>query len=73
MSGETQVAKQLVSDAMAQAKTNPQFDQDTLGRALIAAVIEHYLQYRKPDDVKQELQFTIDNLDEDEFVVTRGC
>ncbi len=73
MSGETQTAKQLVADAMAQAAADPHLDQDTMGRALINAVIEQYLGYRKLGDVKQELQFTIDNLDADEFVITRGC
>jgi len=73
MSGENQVAKKLVTDAMTEAGNNPQHDQDSMGRAIIAAVIEHYKSYRKIDDISQELQFTIDNLDEDEFVITRGC
>jgi hypothetical protein len=73
MSGASQVAKKLVADSMAQAAADPHLDQDSMGRAIITAVIEHYLQYRKLGDVKQELQFTIDNLDEDEFVITRGC
>ena len=73
MSGESQIAKQAVTEAMAQAQSDPHLDQDTMGRAILNAVIEHYLGYRKLDDVKQEIQFTLDNLDEDEFVITRGC
>ena len=73
MSGENQFAHQLVADAMEQASNNPHFDQDTLGRAIIAAVLRHYASYRKISDIKQELEFTIDNLDADEFVITRGC
>lgn len=69
MSGEVQEAKKRVGDAM----QDSQFDRDSMGRALINAVIERYLEYRSPQDIASELQFLIDNLDEDEFVITRGC
>lgn len=69
MAGEFAHAKQLVEQAM----TQDGFDKNTMGQALIAAVLEQYRAYRKLADVKSELQFTIDNLDEDEFVITRGC
>ena len=72
MSGETQAARQLIADAMAQAESN-RFDRNVLGRAIINAAIADCLTRRSPEDLRQELQFTIDNLGEDEFVITRGC
>lgn len=73
MGGETQAARQLISSAMAQADADPHMDRDSMGRAIINAVIEHYFSYRKLSDIQQELQYTIDNLDADDFVITRGC
>ena len=73
MSGENTYAKDLVAKAIIEANTNPQFDPDSMGRAILGAVIAHYQSYRKTEDIAQELQFTIDNLGEDEFVITRGC
>ncbi len=73
MSGENTFAKELVAKAIEEANNNPQFDQDAMGRAIVSAVIAHYQSYRKADDITQELQYVIDNLDEDEFVITRGC
>lgn len=69
MSGEVQHAKQLIAGAMDDSR----FDRDTMGRAIINAVIERYQEYRGAADIASELQFIIDNLDEDEFVITRGC
>jgi hypothetical protein len=64
MPGEVKEAKRLVAKAM----TNEAFDKDTMGRAIINAVIERYGEYRSSADVASELQFIIDNLGEDEFV-----
>lgn len=61
----TQTVKKLMSD--------PAFDRDSMGRAIINAVIQHYGEYRSVKDIASELQYLVDNLDEDEFVITRGC
>lgn len=73
MTNVTSYARQLVDEAMAKADQEPNFDRDMVGRAIITAVIDSYKAYRKPKDIAEELQYTIDNLDEDEFVITRGC
>ena len=44
-----------------------------MGRALISSVIEEFAAYRSTRDIAAELQYLIDNLDEDTFVITRGC
>lgn len=73
MTSEVSYAKQLVADAMQHADNENTFDKDSMGRAIINAVIEEYSQYRKVSDITSELQYIVDNLDEDEFVITRGC
>jgi hypothetical protein len=41
--------------------------------ALISAVLSEFATYRSSDDIAAELHYLIDNLDEDTFVITRGC
>jgi len=73
MPSEHILARQLVEQAMKEADQNPAFDRDMMGRAILNAVIAAFAEYRKPDDVASELRYLADNLDEDEFVITRGC
>lgn len=73
MSGERQIAVELVARAMAAAEEDPNQDKDSMGRALIHAVLAEFARYRRADDVAQELQYLADNLEEEDFVVTRGC
>ena len=73
MSGEFNYASRIVEEAMEEARARPQFSEDSMGRALVGAVLAYYGTYRKPADIANELQFLIDTLPDDEIVVTRGC
>jgi hypothetical protein len=73
MSGEAQIARELVRRAMEAAAQDPTHDKDGMGRALISAVLAEFATYRSTSDIAAELQYLIDNLDEDTFVITRGC
>jgi hypothetical protein len=73
MAGEAPYAQQIVTDAMKHADNEPSLSKDAMGRAIINAVLSEYRQYRTVADIASELQYIIDNLDEDEFVITRGC
>jgi hypothetical protein len=73
MSGEAEVARELVRQAMAAAEQDPKHDKDAMGRALISAVLAEYASYRSTSDIAAELRYLIENLDEDMLVVTRGC
>lgn len=69
MTNEVTKAQQLVQSIM----NHPDADKDSAGRAIINAVIEQYKSYRSAEDIASELNYLADNLDEDEFVITRGC
>jgi hypothetical protein len=73
MSGEAEIARELVHQAMAAAEQNAKRDKDAMGRALISAVLAEYTSYRSTSDIAAELRYLIENLDEDMLVVTRGC
>lgn len=73
MSGETQVAEKLVAEAMATVDQDPKQDRNAMGRALILATLERLMQDRPLSDVVSEMEYLLENLDEDDFVITRGC
>jgi hypothetical protein len=73
MVGEVSFAQKIVTDAMAHAGNEPALSKDAMGRAIINAVLDEYRQYRTTADIASELQYIVDNIDEDEFVITRGC
>jgi hypothetical protein len=73
MAGESPYAQQLVTQAMQHADREPTLSKDAMGRAIINAVLDEYRKYRTSQDIGSELQYIVDNLDEDEFVITRGC
>ncbi|MFZ5652975.1 MAG: hypothetical protein ACOY42_01030 [Pseudomonadota bacterium] len=73
MAGEHAQARELVAAAFAAAGERPEMSPDAMGRALIQAVVERYLAYRSLDDVRSELAYLAESLDDAEPVVTRGC
>ena len=64
---------QQVRDVGKKLMNNADADKDSVGRAIINAVIGQYQTYRSAEDIASELQYLADNLDGDEFVITRGC
>ncbi len=73
VSGESVYANKIVEKAWQDATGRAEMDSDAMGRAIIQAVVERYLQYRTIGDVGQELEYLVESMDDDEPVVTRGC
>jgi hypothetical protein len=73
MSGEAEIARELVRKVMTAAEQDPKQDKDAMGRALLAALLAELATFRPASDIAAELQYLMDNLDEDTFVITRGC
>ncbi len=73
VSGESVYANKIVEKAWQDATDRAEMDSDAMGRAIIQAVVERYLQYRTIGDVGQELEYLVESMDDDEPVVTRGC
>ena len=73
MSGESSHARAVVLQVLDDAESRPDMDRDAMGRAVILAVVDQYLGYRSVEDVRQELEYLAESLDDDDPVVTRGC
>ncbi|WP_420588839.1 hypothetical protein [Bacterioplanoides sp.] len=71
MSGELHLIKELLAelDDSTDKQLNPQYAEDLLFTELLTRLGQR----RKASDILQQAQYHLDNLDQDEFVVTRGC
>ena len=67
------IAKQHLDAGLAEAKSN-NIDVNAYGQALVWKLFELYKESgRKADDINNEIQFTLENLDDDgTFHVTRN-
>lgn len=73
MSGEHQAAEQILNSALTQADNDPSMSRDALANALLGQLLSEQSKTRNKADLMSFIEFQLDNLSEDEFVVTRGC
>lgn len=73
MSGESTYAKKVMENVIEEAESNPQYLPDAMSRALMSALIAHFQTHRENADIVSELNSIIDNIGDDELVITRGC
>ncbi|WP_419812385.1 hypothetical protein [Bacterioplanoides sp.] len=71
MSGELHLVKELLAelDDSKDKQLNAQYAEDLLFTELLTRLGQR----RNATDILQQAQYHLTNLDQDEFVVTRGC
>ncbi|MEM7741020.1 MAG: hypothetical protein AAF225_09495 [Pseudomonadota bacterium] len=72
MAGETTLARQLITDGLSRAKADGAQSEDSLLRALLGEVLSELSKSRKRADLDSFINHHLDNLGEDEWVITRG-
>ncbi|MEO1657389.1 MAG: hypothetical protein AAFR65_06680 [Pseudomonadota bacterium] len=73
MSGETSLAKDALAGALATARSDASQSEDSLLHALLGEVLTELSKSRSRKDLDSFIGYHLDNLGEDEWVVTRGC
>ncbi len=73
MAGEFKVAQQSIGDAMEKASTEKSMGEDAMGRALLAELLQTLSKQHSSAELKEMIDYQLDNLSADSFVVTRGC
>ncbi len=73
MSGEYTVATQLIDDAIATAESNNAMDPDAMALAILSMAIRKLSQYRSRKDIESCIDYDLDNVIEQDQVITRGC
>ncbi len=73
MAGEFRVAQQQITDAMETADAEGAMSRDAMGRALLTELLSQLSQEHSSQTLKDLIDYQLENLGNDSFVVTRGC
>jgi len=73
MSGETTIAKDIISTAMAQAEQDPGMSEDSMAHAILSEILANLSGSRSRRDIDNYIEFELDNQADSDMVITRGC
>lgn len=73
MAGEFKVANSVIEQTLNEAETDNGMSRDAMANALQSALITEMLKSRPAADVRQNIEFLLENADSEFMVVTRGC
>jgi len=73
MAGEFRIAQHCIAEAIKSAKAENSMSEEAMGRALLTELLAVLSQQHAPNSLKELIEYQLDNLSNDEFVVTRGC
>jgi len=72
VAGEYAVARECLEQAMTTADANTSMSQDVMANALLSNLLKIMLKQRTRKDLASFIEFQLESIGEDEFVVTRG-
>jgi len=73
MAGEFRIAQRHVGEAMETAEAESSMTQDAMGRALLTELLATLSKHSTPEAIRDMIDYQLENLGSDSFVVTRGC
>lgn len=73
MAGEFDAARQCIADALTRADGDSAMSADVMESALLNTLLTHMARSRTRKDLRSLVDFQLDSVGEDEFVITRGC
>ncbi len=73
MAGEYQVARDCVAQALARAAEDRGMSEEAMCNALLGTLVSHMAKGRTRKDLMSFIEFHVESVGEDEFVITRGC
>jgi hypothetical protein len=72
MAGEYTVAQKCVDTAITTAQEDPSMSTDVMTGALLTTLLKIMIKERTRKDLASFIEFQLESVGEDEFVVTRG-
>ena len=73
MSGEYTVAANLIDQAITEAESSTSMDADAMALALLSLTLRRLSEYRSRADIESCVDYDLDNVIEQDQVITRGC
>ncbi len=73
MSGESRIVQQLLQHFDQLSQDNPQLNRAYAQELLLTELLSQQRQRRSAADILHQVHYHLNNLEQDEFIVTRGC
>ena len=73
MSGEYAKATEAIDAILAEAEANPSMSKASMCNTMLGILLQKQAQHQSKADIANFVQFQLDNMGEDELVITRGC
>lgn len=73
MAGEYKLAQQLFDQGMQQAEQDPSMGPEALANALLGLILTDQAKNRSKADIQSFVEHHLENIGDDEMVITRGC
>lgn len=73
MAGEFLIAQEHIQSAILKADNDRSISTEAMTRALLTELLNQLAKHHSPDELKALLLYQLDQVAEDEFVITRGC
>ncbi|GAB3106479.1 hypothetical protein G8770_07850 [Aestuariicella hydrocarbonica] len=73
MAGEFLIAQEQIQGAILKADADRSMNTETMTRALLAELLNQLAKHHSQEELKALLLYQLDQIAEDEFVITRGC
>ena len=73
MAGEFRIAQNAINEAMETAEAENGMSTEAMGRALLTELLQHLSKQHSPDTLRDLVDYQLENLSADAFVITRGC
>lgn len=73
MAGEYDVARKCIAEALDAAEQDRGMSPPSMADALLATLLGHMQKSRTRKDLMSFIEFQLESIGEDEFVITRGC
>lgn len=73
MAGEFRIAQNAISEAMETAEAENGMSTDAMGRALLTELLQNLSKHNDPKTLRDLVDYQLENLSADAFVITRGC
>ncbi len=73
MAGEATIAKRIIADALEAADQDANKTTEAMLFAVLTEALSELMKSRSRSDLEGFISYHLDNYDESEWVITRGC
>ncbi|MBU3070013.1 hypothetical protein KOI40_09280 [Aestuariicella sp. G3-2] len=73
MAGEFLIAQEHIQSAISKADNDRSMSTEAMSRALLTELLTQLAKHHSPEELKALLLYQLEQVAEDEFVITRGC